>query len=132
MRRAHARVKRRPVQRSRVRRQSSGEAPPRRPCLRRAHCRASHARVLGRAICGEWSGSRTPSRFKAGPPWTCEPRPRLGPRLPQPLDQRSMAQPSRFPLRVLGFSYIYMPVLPLLKPLQTSPKFCDLAPVFSV
>jgi hypothetical protein len=38
--RAHARTNWCPVQRSRVRRRSSDEAPPRRSCLQRARCRA--------------------------------------------------------------------------------------------
>jgi hypothetical protein len=61
-----------------------------------ARHRASHAQVLSRAIGGRWLGSRTPSRVMIGPLWTREPRPRRGPQLHQPLDQRSMAQPSLF------------------------------------
>jgi hypothetical protein len=114
-RRAHVHAKWRPEQQDRVRRRVPGEAPPCRPCLRRRRRRIPHARVQDPWIYDGRSGARTPSRLKTGPPWACGPRPRLGPRHPQPLDRRTMAQPSRFPLRPPVFLQFHKPVLPPLR-----------------
>jgi hypothetical protein len=71
---------------------------PRRQTLRRVPPHSGEsaatplARILGHAICDGRTVSRTPSCYEAGPPWTRGPRPRRGPRLPQPLDPRSTAR----------------------------------------
>jgi hypothetical protein len=94
--RARAHTKWCPVQQSRAHRRSSGEAPPRLPCLRCARQRPLHTRVQDCAIARERFRSKRGVPLRCGLLWTREPSSRRGARLHQPLDLRSMAQPSLF------------------------------------